>query len=48
MFTEESDFSGLADNQLLFISSVLQKTYIDVNENGVEAAAATGKLMKSY
>jgi serpin B len=39
-FTDFADFSGIA-NVRLAISEVKQKTYIDVNEEGTEAAAVT-------
>ena len=39
-FTDSADFSNLVNGQC-FISKLFQKTYINLNENGTEAAAAT-------
>ena len=42
-FSDNADFSKMVEGDAsLFISKVKQKTYIDVNEEGTEAAAVTG------
>ena len=40
-FSDAADFSGLDGKQDLLISSVLQKTRLDIDEKGTTAAAAT-------
>jgi serpin B len=41
-FTQRADFSGMAGNRDLLISAVIHQAYVDINEEGTEAAAATG------
>lgn len=45
-FSKNADFSAMTGERDLFISAVVHQAYVDVNEEGTEAAAATGVVMK--
>ena len=44
-FTDDADFSGITAAQRLRIDDVVHQAYVDVNEAGTEAAAATAVVM---
>jgi serpin B len=41
-FTYDADFSGMDGTQNLFIQKVIHQAFVDVNEEGTEAAAGSG------
>ena len=46
MFDEKNaDFSGMSEAKELFVSLMIQKAFIEVNEEGSEASAATAAVM---
>ena len=47
MFSDKANFSGIA-NYTLHVSNVIQKVFMEVNEEGSEAAAATSEISQNF
>jgi len=49
MFSNSAEFDNLLESsEQLKVSEVVHKAFIEVNEEGAEAAAATGKILMKF
>ncbi len=46
LFTDQADFSGLSVTDV-YVSKIIQKCFVEVDEEGTEAAAATAVVMRT-
>lgn len=48
IFNGNANFSKISTKQSLYVSDIIQKTYISLDEQGTKAAAATGVEVRNY